>query len=249
VAAGCCGGSACIAWRSAIPGESRGSCASHMLWSSLPSTTNQPTGVAGLSVSSRTMVASQVVRVLEPGVSPGPCCAGACSGCAQCTHAFTVPASRALRRWALSPSACRVVSGGSRISARWSVRAASRVEGVVLVLCAIGCAPMPDRKAAAGPNEVRGAGSGVAGWGLCAPVGAAEEWFLHHTGSQWWESCTMVIERPSQAAGPARARRLLMLPRSSGLVHTVSRGAAWGRTQCATASHHKSCVVQLRAVA
>ena len=94
----------------------------------------------------------------------------------------------------------------------WRVRAAWCVAGEVLVLCPIGCAPMLDRKAAAGPSEVRGGGSGVLGWGLCGPVGSEGEWFLHHTGSQWRESCAIVMERPFQDAGPESDRRSQVLP-------------------------------------
>ena len=87
-------------------------------------------------------------------------------------------------------------------------RAACCVAGEVLVLWAMGRAPIPDRNAAAGPNEVSGGGSGVSGCGLWGAVGRAEGWFLHHTGSHWWESWTMVRERSFQVEGPEREARL-----------------------------------------
>ena len=77
-----------------------------------------------------------------------------------------------------------------------------------MVLWAIGRAPMPDRKAAAGPNVVTGVVRGVLGCGLWGVVGRAEGLFLHHTGSHWQESCAMVRESPFQAEGPEREARL-----------------------------------------
>ena len=84
---------------------------------------------------------------------------------------------------------------------------------------------------------------------MCGDVGRAGEWFLHHTGSQWRESWAIVMERSFQVDDPESETRPWVLPWLSEPVHTVSRGAGWGSTQCATASHHRSWVVWQRAVA